>query len=52
MTALVEEADASPEVRAIYEDIKATRRVDSVTNFWKAVTGAIPGIRSPLIDKS
>ena len=37
MTALVEEADASPEVRAVFEDIKATRRVDSVNNYWKAL---------------
>ena len=34
---MIEEADASPEVRAVYEDIKATRRVDQVNNFWKAL---------------
>jgi AhpD family alkylhydroperoxidase len=27
--------DASPEVRAVYDDIKATRNVPDVNNFWK-----------------
>ena len=31
----VEEAAASAEVRAVYEDIKATRKVDWINNFWK-----------------
>jgi AhpD family alkylhydroperoxidase len=31
----IEYADASPEVRAVYDDIKRTRRVDDVNNFWK-----------------
>jgi AhpD family alkylhydroperoxidase len=34
---LVEYADASPEVRAIYDDIMATRKADQVNNFWKAI---------------
>src|SRR5579872_6118429 len=34
---LVEFADASPEVRAIYNDIMATRRTNSINNFWKAL---------------
>ncbi len=34
---LVEYADASPEVRAIYDDIMATRRTDWINNFWKAL---------------
>ena len=33
----VEYQDASDEVRAVYDDIMATRKTDSVTNFWKAV---------------
>ena len=33
----VEEAAASPEVRAVYEDIKATRKVDWINNFWKVL---------------
>src|SRR5262249_48182529 len=28
-------ADASPEVRVVFDDIKATRKVDDVNNFWK-----------------
>jgi AhpD family alkylhydroperoxidase len=34
---LVEYADAPPEVRAVYEDIMATRGVADVNNFWKAL---------------
>ena len=34
---LIEYADASPEVRAIYDDIMATRKTDWVNNFWKAI---------------
>jgi len=34
---LIEEDAASPAVRAVYEDIKATRRVDRVNNFWRAL---------------
>jgi len=33
----VEYADAGPEVRAVYDDIMATRKVDWITNFWKAL---------------
>jgi AhpD family alkylhydroperoxidase len=33
----IEYADASPEVRAIYDDIMATRKTDWVNNFWKAI---------------
>lgn len=34
---LIEYANASPEVRAVYDDIMATRQVDQVNNFWKAL---------------
>jgi AhpD family alkylhydroperoxidase len=34
---LVEYRDASPEVRAVYDNIMATREVDWVSNFWKAL---------------
>ena len=34
---LIEYEDASPEVRAVYEDIMTTRKVDAVNNFWKAI---------------
>ena len=34
---LIEYGDASPEVRAVYDDIMATRKTDKVNNFWKAL---------------
>ena len=34
---LIEYQDASPEVRAIYDDITATRKTDWINNFWKAL---------------
>jgi AhpD family alkylhydroperoxidase len=34
---LIEYDDASPEVRAVYDDIMASRQVDWVNNFWKAL---------------
>ena len=33
----IEYADASPEVRAVYDDIMTSRKVDWITNFWKAL---------------
>src|SRR5262249_43757564 len=32
----IEYADAPSEVRAVYDDIMATRRTDWINNFWKA----------------
>lgn len=37
MPRLIEYADASPEVRAVFDEIKAARGVDDVNNFWKAL---------------
>jgi AhpD family alkylhydroperoxidase len=34
---MIEYADASPEVRAVYDDIKATRQTDWINNFWKTL---------------
>ncbi len=34
---LIEYDDASPEVRAVYDDIMATRKTDWINNFWKAL---------------
>jgi len=34
---LIEYQDASPDVRAVYDDIMATRRTDWINNFWKAL---------------
>ena len=33
----IEYQDASPEVRAVYDDIMATRQTDWINNFWKAL---------------
>ncbi len=34
---LVEYENATPEVRAVYDDIMATRQTDWINNFWKAL---------------
>jgi AhpD family alkylhydroperoxidase len=34
---LIEYDEASPEVRAVYDDIMATRKTDWINNFWKAI---------------
>jgi len=34
---LIEYKDASPQVRAVYDDIMATRKTDWINNFWKAI---------------
>ncbi len=34
---LIEYSDASEEVRAVYDDIMATRKTDWINNFWKAL---------------
>ena len=37
MQTLIQYEDAGPEVRAVYDDIKRTRGVPDVNNFWKAL---------------
>ncbi len=37
MQRLIEYAEAELEVRAVYDDIMATRKTATVTNFWKAL---------------
>ncbi len=34
---LIEYEEAGPEVRAVYDDIMATRQIDWINNFWKAL---------------
>ena len=34
---LIEYDSAGPEVRAVYDDIMATRKTDWINNFWKAL---------------
>ena len=42
---LIGDAEASPEVRAVYEDIRATRKTDYVNNFWRALATHPPTLR-------
>ncbi|MCW5626445.1 MAG: carboxymuconolactone decarboxylase family protein, partial [Burkholderiales bacterium] len=37
MVKLVEYADASPRVKAVFDDIMATRKTDWINNIWKAL---------------
>jgi len=39
---MIEYADASPEVRAVYDDIMRTRGSDWVNNFWKVLANDPP----------
>ena len=34
---LVDEATASPRVRAVFDDIKASKKIDRVPNLWRAL---------------
>jgi len=34
---LIEYKDANAEVKAVYDDIMATRKIDYINNFWKAI---------------
>ncbi len=34
---LIDEASASAEVRAVYDDIKKTRDTDYINNFWRVL---------------
>jgi AhpD family alkylhydroperoxidase len=43
--AMIEYADASPEVRAVYDDIMRTRKVDWINNFWKVLASHPPTLR-------
>jgi len=39
---LIEYAEAGPEVRAVFDDIKRTRSVPDVNNFWKVLANHPP----------
>jgi AhpD family alkylhydroperoxidase len=41
----IEYANASAEVRAVYDDIMATRKTDWVNNFWKVLANDPPTLR-------
>lgn len=42
---LIEYGDAGPAVRAVYDDIMATRGTDWINNFWKALAHDPPTLR-------
>src|SRR5207249_9064262 len=42
---MVEYADATPEVRAVYDDIMKTRSIDRVPNFWRTLASHPPLLR-------
>lgn len=42
---LIEYAGANEEVRAVFDDIKRTRNVEDVNNFWKALANHPPTLR-------
>jgi AhpD family alkylhydroperoxidase len=45
MVRLIEYGEASAEVRAVYDDIMATRGTDWINNFWKALANDPPTLR-------
>lgn len=45
MSNLIEYEDASDEVRAVYDDIRATRQTEYINNFWKALAQHPPTLR-------
>src|SRR5882757_6843724 len=45
MHQLVEYTDASAEVRAVYDDIMATRKTDWINNFWKTLANHPASLR-------
>ncbi|TAE56149.1 MAG: carboxymuconolactone decarboxylase family protein [Nostocales cyanobacterium] len=45
MNNLIEYEDANPEVRAVYDDIRATRQTEYINNFWKALANHPPTLK-------
>ena len=45
MTKLIEYEEASEEVRAVYDDIRAIRQNDYINNFWKAIANHPPTLQ-------
>jgi AhpD family alkylhydroperoxidase len=41
----IEYADAPPAVRAVYDDIMATRKIDWINNFWKVLAHHPPTLK-------
>ena len=42
---MIEYHDATAEVKAVYDDIMATRKVDWINNFWKALAHHPPTLK-------
>jgi AhpD family alkylhydroperoxidase len=42
---LIEYAEADPEVRAVFDDIKQTRNIPDVNNFWKVIANHPPTLQ-------
>jgi AhpD family alkylhydroperoxidase len=42
---LIDEQTASPEVRAVFDDIRKTRNIDWINNFWLALANNPPTLR-------
>ncbi len=42
---MIEYEDASEEVRAVYDDIRATRKTEYINNFWKVLAQHPPTLR-------
>lgn len=45
MTKLIEYDQASAEVKAVYDDIRATRQTEYINNFWKAIANHPPTLK-------
>jgi AhpD family alkylhydroperoxidase len=45
MVKMIEYAEAAPEVRAVYDDIMATRKIDWINNFWKVIAHHPPTLK-------
>ncbi len=43
--AMIEYADATPEIRAVYDDIMRVRKSDWVNNFWKVLANHPPTLK-------
>jgi AhpD family alkylhydroperoxidase len=42
---LIDERTASPEVRAVFDDIRQTRNTDTINNFWLALANDPPTLK-------
>jgi AhpD family alkylhydroperoxidase len=45
MVKMTEYSEAAPEVRAVYDNIMATRKIDWINNFWKVIAHHPPTLK-------